>query len=74
MLKPRKQGNWNQDVTTLNRLQEFDRLKTNLEPIMEKREIIELSVLYRISQAVAHRRDISALLQEVFDILEKDME
>ena len=40
---------------------------------MEKREIIELSVLYRISQALAHRRDISALLQEVFDILEKDM-
>ena len=40
---------------------------------MEKRESVELSVLYRISQAVAHRRDISALFQEVFDILEKDM-
>lgn len=40
---------------------------------MEKRESIELSVLYRISQAVAHGRDISALLQEVLDILEKDM-
>jgi len=41
---------------------------------MDKRESVELSVLYRISQAVAHRRDISALFQEVFDILEKDME
>ena len=40
---------------------------------MEKRESVELSVLYRISQAVAHQRDISALLQEVLDILEKDM-
>ena len=40
---------------------------------MEKPESVELSVLYRISQAVAHRRDISALFQEVFDILEKDM-
>ncbi len=40
---------------------------------MEKRESIELSVLYRISQAMAHRRDVSALLQEVFDILEKEM-
>ena len=40
---------------------------------MEKRETAELSVLYRLSQAVAHRRDISALLQEVFDILEKEM-
>ncbi|MEI6148160.1 MAG: hypothetical protein WCS01_03625, partial [bacterium] len=40
---------------------------------MEKRESTELSVLYRISQAMAHRRDVSALLQEVFDILEKEM-
>ncbi len=40
---------------------------------MQKREVVELSVLYRLSQAVAHRRDISALLQEVFDILEKEM-
>lgn len=40
---------------------------------MDKRESVELSVLYRISQAVAHRRDISALIQDVFDILEKDM-
>jgi Nif-specific regulatory protein len=40
---------------------------------MEKSDSVEMSVLYRISQAVAHRRDIPALLQEVFDILEKDM-
>jgi Nif-specific regulatory protein len=40
---------------------------------VDKRELVELSVLYRISQAMAHRRDVSALLQEVFDILEKEM-
>ena len=40
---------------------------------MDKRESVELSVLYRLSQAMAHRRDISALLQEVFDVLEKEM-
>ncbi len=40
---------------------------------MDKRESLELSVLYRISQAMAHRRDITAMLQEVFDIMEKDM-
>ena len=40
---------------------------------MDKRENVELSVLYRTSQAVAHRREISSLFQEVFDILEKEM-
>ncbi len=40
---------------------------------VEKRESLELSVLYRISKAMAHRRDITAMLQEVFDIMEKDM-
>lgn len=40
---------------------------------MDKRESVELSILYHISQAMAHRREISALLQEVFDILEKEM-
>ena len=40
---------------------------------MDKRESLELSVLYRISQAMAHRRDIPAMLQEVFDIMEKEM-
>lgn len=39
----------------------------------DRRESAELSVLYRISQAVAHRRDISTLFQDVFDILEKEM-
>jgi Nif-specific regulatory protein len=39
----------------------------------DKRAAVELSLLYRISQAVAHRREVSALFQEVFDILEKEM-
>jgi Nif-specific regulatory protein len=40
---------------------------------MDKRESVELRVLYHISQAMAHRREISSLLQETFDILEKEM-
>ncbi len=40
---------------------------------MDKRESVELRVLYHISQAMAHRREISSLLQDVFDILEKEM-
>ncbi|MBI3987914.1 MAG: hypothetical protein HY343_13400, partial [Lentisphaerae bacterium] len=33
----------------------------------------ELEILYRISQALAHQHDVSALLQEVLDILEREM-
>jgi len=40
---------------------------------MENRESAELRILYHISQAMAHRREISTLFQEVFDILEKEM-
>jgi Nif-specific regulatory protein len=40
---------------------------------VDKRETVELEVLYRISQAMAHRRDLSAMLQEVFDIMETEM-
>ena len=40
---------------------------------MTNRELLELDILYKISHAMAHRRDISALLQEVFDILEREM-
>ncbi|MFA5043632.1 MAG: sigma 54-interacting transcriptional regulator [Kiritimatiellia bacterium] len=34
---------------------------------------MELDVLYRISQALAHQHDISALLAEVLDIMETEM-
>jgi Nif-specific regulatory protein len=37
------------------------------------REELELRVLYRISQALLHRHEISSLLGEVLDILERDM-
>ena len=40
---------------------------------MEKRAQIELGILYRISQAITHQHDVSALLDEVLDIMEKDM-
>ena len=34
---------------------------------------LELQTLYRISRALAHGSDVSALLQEVFDVLARDM-
>ena len=40
---------------------------------MEKRANAELNVLYKISQAVAHQHDVSALLHEVLDILETEI-
>ena len=38
-----------------------------------KRAQVELVILYRISQALAHQHDIPALLNEVLDIMETDM-
>jgi Nif-specific regulatory protein len=39
----------------------------------ERRLEIELDILYRISHAITHERDISALLNDVLDILETQM-
>jgi len=39
----------------------------------ERRSQVELAILYRISQALAHQHDIPALLNEVLDIMETDM-
>ena len=39
----------------------------------KRREHVELEILYRISQAMAHRHDVSELLNEVLDILETEM-
>jgi len=39
----------------------------------EQRQEIELEILYRISQAMAHQHDVSALLNELLDILETEM-
>ncbi|MDD4869492.1 MAG: sigma 54-interacting transcriptional regulator [Kiritimatiellae bacterium] len=39
----------------------------------EQRQPIELEILYRISQAMAHQHDVSALLNEVLDVLETEM-
>ncbi|MDX9980831.1 MAG: sigma 54-interacting transcriptional regulator, partial [Lentisphaeria bacterium] len=41
--------------------------------IPESRAALELAMLYRISQAMAHQHDVSALLNEVLDILETEM-
>ena len=38
-----------------------------------RRQDIELGILYRISQAMAHQQDVSALVNEVLDILETEM-
>ena len=43
------------------------------EPGAESRAQLELAMLYRISQAMAHQHDVSALLNEVLDILETEM-
>ncbi len=39
----------------------------------EQRARIELAVIYRISQALVHRQDISSLLQDVLDVMETEM-
>jgi Nif-specific regulatory protein len=39
----------------------------------ETRADLELAMLYRISQAMAHQHDVAALLNEVLDILETEM-
>ncbi len=39
----------------------------------ESRAQLELAMLYRISQAMAHQHDVSTLLNEVLDILETEM-
>lgn len=39
----------------------------------EQREKIELKILYRISHVMAHRHDVSVLLNEILDILENAM-
>ena len=39
----------------------------------QARQTTELAILYRISQAMAHRGDVSFLLDEVLDILETEM-
>jgi Nif-specific regulatory protein len=43
----------------------------SLPPI--SREHTELEILHRISRAMAHQHDVSALLEEVLDILENEM-
>ncbi len=40
---------------------------------MKRQADIELEILYRISQAMAHQHDVSALFKEVFDIMENEM-
>ncbi|MBI2440892.1 MAG: sigma 54-interacting transcriptional regulator [Lentisphaerae bacterium] len=40
---------------------------------METKTNMELEVLYRISQAITHQHDVSALLAEVLDIIETEM-
>ncbi len=40
---------------------------------MENSHKLQLEVLYRISQALVHYQDVSALMQEVLDILETEM-
>ncbi|MFC1498082.1 sigma 54-interacting transcriptional regulator [Verrucomicrobiota bacterium] len=39
----------------------------------EKRGRIELEIIYKISQAMAHKHDIPALLNEILDIMETEM-
>jgi len=42
-------------------------------PDQGSRQELELGILYRISQAMAHQHDVSALLNEVLDIMETEM-
>jgi Nif-specific regulatory protein len=46
---------------------------TKEPPGVKARATVELDVLYRVSQALAHRHEVAPLLQEVFDILETEM-
>ena len=39
----------------------------------QKRAQLELGILYRISQAITHQHDVSALLDDVLDIMETEM-
>ena len=39
----------------------------------QKRTQLELEILYRISQAITHQHDVSALLDDVLDIMETQM-
>jgi len=39
-----------------------------------KKEDVKLETLYRISQAMAHQHDVSALFKEVFDIMDTEIE
>ena len=41
--------------------------------VTERREGVELEILYRISRALAHGHDVSDLLNEVLDIMETEM-
>lgn len=40
---------------------------------MKREADVELETLYRISQAMAHQHDVSALFKEVFDIMDNEM-
>lgn len=40
---------------------------------MKRKADVELETLYRISQAMAHQHDVSALFKEVFDIMDNEM-
>ncbi|MCK5528975.1 MAG: sigma 54-interacting transcriptional regulator, partial [Kiritimatiellae bacterium] len=43
------------------------------ETATDKRRRLELEILYRISQAMGHQHDVTALLNEVLDIMENEM-
>jgi len=43
------------------------------ETTVDRRRRLELEILYRISQAMAHQHDVTALLNEVLDIMETEM-
>ncbi len=45
----------------------------NRESATDKRRRLELEILYRISQAMAQQHDVTALLNEVLDIMENEM-
>jgi Nif-specific regulatory protein len=43
------------------------------ETAVERRRRLELEILYRVSQAIAHQHNLTALLNEVLDIMETEM-
>jgi Nif-specific regulatory protein len=43
------------------------------KPGAEKRTVLELDILYRISQAMAHQHEVPMLLNEVLDVMETEM-